>query len=372
MSRYERVPFDDEWPRLTCVQVSGNDDLEKRGGIVEDESPSSPSAHVNTPISSRPPSFSSLDPLDPLDERNERYELAASFQLDDDDDDEEEATDKYNEHSRLHHRASDDSLASTISHHSTSRSTSAQHTTNVPSLLPVPSPFAPHETTTSVQPSGYVPRSGTDGVFANLAVKDPDVVDGKYDEPLPSYESAAADAAPPYWETTIITPGMDSDEVYVDGLPVGNFFAFIWNAMISMSFQFVGFLLTYLLASSHAARNGSRAGLGVILIQYGFYLRDAPQMQMPDGTVLPDPENTPGEAPPVGDNGPVPNDDVSDQLPKAEWMSYLLMVIGWFILIRSVGEYYRVKQLEKAVRATPTALGAAPAVVADGEGERAV
>lgn len=369
MSRYERVCFQVGLSRLTALQVSGNDDSEKRANVVlEDDSPSSPSAHVNTPISSRPPSFSSLDPLD---ERNERYELAASFQPDDDEDDEE--TDHWNEQSRLHHSASNDSLASTISHHSTSRSTSAPHTsTNVPSLLAVPSPFGPHETTTSVPSAGYVPRSGTDGVFANLSAKDADVPDGKYDEPLPSYETAAADAAPPYWETTIITPGMDSDEVYVDGLPVGNFFAFIWNAMISMSFQFVGFLLTYLLASSHAARNGSRAGLGVILIQYGFYLRDAPQMQMPDGTVLPDPDTPTGDAPPVGDNGPVPNDDIPDQLPKAEWMSYLLMVIGWFILIRSVGEYYRVKQLEKAVRATPTALGATPAVVAEGEGDRAV
>jgi hypothetical protein len=39
-----------------------------------------------------------------------------------------------------------------------------------------------------------------------------------------------------------------------------------------MSFQFVGFLLTTLLSTSHAAKNGSRAGLGVTLIQYGLYL----------------------------------------------------------------------------------------------------
>ena len=89
---------------------------------------------------------------------------------------------------------------------------------------------------------------------------------------------------------------------------------------------------------------------------------------MPDGTVLPDPDSSG-----VGENGPMPNDDMPAQgLPKAEWMSYLLMVIGWFILIRSVGEYYRVKQLEKAVRATPTIIGGPAAVVAEGEGEGAV
>src|SRR5579859_3045939 len=304
MSRYERVlhPFERR-SVLTLNKVSNrNEDSEyRRNSMTQASSVSSLSANVNTPISSRPPSFSSLDALD---ERNERYSLAASFQPDDDeDDDDEEDESKYNENSRLHRNTSSDSLSSTISQHSTSN-------LRAPALSTVPSPFARDETTSSIPPaSRLAPPAGTDGVFANLAAKpDPDTPD-KYDEPLPSYEVAAADAAPPYWETTIITPGMDSDEVYVDGLPVGNFFAFIWNAMISMSFQFVGFLLTYLLASSHAARNGSRAGLGVILIQYGFYLRDAPQMQIPDGTVLPDPDNVAGDAPPVGDNGPIPNDD---------------------------------------------------------------
>lgn len=345
MSRYERVTGSFV-PRLILNQVSSQNTL-------DDDTPSSPSAHVDTPISSRPPSFSSLDPLV---EQNERYKLAASFDNDDDDEEEEQ-----NERSRLHPRSSTDSLPS-------QRSRSTHHpTSNAPSLLAVPSPFARDETTTSAPATRYVPRSGTDGVFANLSAKpDPDSLDSKYDEPLPSYETAAADAAPPYWETTIITPGIDSDEVYVDGLPVGTFFSFIWNAMISMSFQFVGFLLTYLLASSHAARNGSRAGLGVILIQYGFYMRDTPG-GADGGTVLPDPDNMAGE------NGPMPDDSMpAEQLPKLEWMSYLLMVIGWFILIRSVGEYYRVKQLEKAVRATPTFMGGSIAVVAEGEGGDAV
>jgi hypothetical protein len=59
----------------------------------------------------------------------------------------------------------------------------------------------------------------------------------------------------------------------VDGLPVGHLFGFAWNLLVSMSFQFVGFLLTYLLHTTHAAKNGSRAGLGITLIQYGFYMR---------------------------------------------------------------------------------------------------
>ena len=59
----------------------------------------------------------------------------------------------------------------------------------------------------------------------------------------------------------------------MDSLPTGSLLSFCWNMLVSISFQFVGFLLTYLLHTSHAARLGSRAGLGVTLIQYGFALR---------------------------------------------------------------------------------------------------
>lgn len=103
-------------------------------------------------------------------------------------------------------------------------------------------------------------------------------------EAPPSYASAQADAVPPYWETTIHAPfAPDSEgDLIVDSLPTGSLFSFCWNLLVSLSFQFVGFLLTYLLHTSHAARLGSRAGLGVTLIQYGFALRG--RLENADGT----------------------------------------------------------------------------------------
>ena len=59
----------------------------------------------------------------------------------------------------------------------------------------------------------------------------------------------------------------------IDGLPTGTVFSFAWNFLISISFQFVGFMLTYLLHTTHAGKYGSRAGLGVTLIQYGLFSR---------------------------------------------------------------------------------------------------
>jgi Protein of unknown function (DUF2370) len=108
--------------------------------------------------------------------------------------------------------------------------------------------------------------------------------DARQDAP-PSYASAQADAVPPYWETTVHAPFAPNSigEMVIDSLPTGSLFSFCWNLLVSISFQFVGFLLTYLLHTSHAARFGSRAGLGITLIQYGFALRN--RINTSDGTV---------------------------------------------------------------------------------------
>ncbi|CAD6884373.1 unnamed protein product [Tilletia controversa] len=186
-------------------------------------------------------------------------------------------------------------------------------------------PLAGPSSARSSRPRAGVVGGGTnqDGVFANMSAKperrrrrardarngasngenggddnqeDRGSDDDLEDETLPpTYQAAAADAAPPYWETTILGPsGMggvlypmapgglgwtpggaqvgEVEDLILEGLPVGNFFGFAWNLAVSMCFQFVGFLLTYLLHTTHAAKCGSRAGLGITLIQYGLYL----------------------------------------------------------------------------------------------------
>jgi hypothetical protein len=194
--------------------------------------------------------------------------------------------------------------------------------------------------------------------------------------PPQTYEQAAADAAPPYWETTILAPGAyDPNEVYIDGLPVGSFFSFAWNAMISMSFQLVGFLLTYLLHTTHAAKNGSRAGLGVTLIQYGFYMRSnsggGGAGAVPgDGAVVPeDPDSHDFDADKVAQAGGAAG-GVQD-MAGAEWMAYALMVVGWFILIRSIAQFLAARRHEQLVLQSPDR-GLGTAVVAEGESSERV
>lgn len=196
--------------------------------------------------------------------------------------------------------------------------------------------------------------------------------------PVQSYEQAAADATPPYWETTIHAPGMSSDEVYVDGLPVGSVFSFIWNGMISMSFQLVGFLLTYLLHTTHAAKNGSRAGLGLTLVQYGFYMRgsdphdDSGNPGQFSNSSPPDPNSHDFDPNAVdgsaagGQGGSGTGAGGLGGLSSTDWISYLLMIIGWFILIRAVSDFLRARRHEQLVRQSP-ARGLPVPIVADGE-----
>lgn len=135
-------------------------------------------------------------------------------------------------------------------------------------------------------------------------------------------------------------------DMIVDSLPTGSLFSFCWNMLVSISFQFVGFLLTYLLHTSHAARLGSRAGLGVTLIQYGFALRGRlDDMDSASGwpEIKPIPEPHPdfhsaAEAEAwteahrnvTGTAMPTPDDQADAFLANAtaEWLSFFLMTIG--------------------------------------------
>ncbi|GAB7352143.1 hypothetical protein MBLNU459_g2633t1 [Dothideomycetes sp. NU459] len=257
--------------------------------------------------------------------------------------------------------------------------------TEVASATPTPGPRNLDRRVTEInmfmpggRSSGRVYGGGSgstrDGVFSNISAKP--IRGEELEEKPPTYEQAAADSAPPYWETTIMAPGsFNSDDIFVDGLLVGSFFSFVWNALISMSFQLIGFLLTYLLHTTHAAKHGSRAGLGITLIQYGFTFRSTPSDPV---------TGMPGGAPTGDPSGAIPSDPnahnfdasqvagmadaaaVDAGITAADWISYALMIVGWFILIRAVSDFVRARRQEQMVRASPDR-GLGVAVVASNE-----
>ncbi|KAJ3050308.1 hypothetical protein HK097_008718 [Rhizophlyctis rosea] len=194
------------------------------------------------------------------------------------------------------------------------------------------------------EPSSSRPRPlpfqtrGSDGVFANLSAKPeaPTTSTKAFQEiEPPSYADVVQSEPPPFYETTVFSTIGEDGEVLIDGLPVGNYFAFFINMFISMSFDFIGFLLTTLMATSHAARCGSRSGLGFTLIRYALYIRTAQyEKDVEDYQALYDPENP----------------ETPEQIQaENEWMSWLLLAAGFVIILRSNADYIRARRMQDIV-----------------------
>lgn len=153
--------------------------------------------------------------------------------------------------------------------------------------------------------------------------------------------------------------------------------------MISMSFQLVGFLLTYLLHTTHAAKNGSRAGLGITLVQYGFTMKGAASLAPNndpspgfDSSVPSDPNSHDFDPNAVSSGGGassgMESTPASSGISSSDWLAYGLMIVGWFVLIKSISDFIRARRHEQLVLQSPDR-GLGVAVVAEGESpERSV
>ncbi|RKP35529.1 hypothetical protein BJ085DRAFT_24661, partial [Dimargaris cristalligena] len=175
-----------------------------------------------------------------------------------------------------------------------------------------------------------------DGVFFNISAKPDLYADKPPNEPLPSYQEVVGEQAPPYFDPTVVAIGTDTGEILIEGLPVGNLFVFALNMLVSTVFQLVGFLLTYLLHSSHAAKDGSFVGLGITFLHFGFYIRSR----------IAHPNQYGNDGHPSSQTG------ITNGMHNV-YLSYILMVIGWFIVLRSVADYIRVKRLQLAIMSSP-------------------
>ncbi|KAG0269738.1 hypothetical protein DFQ27_002407 [Actinomortierella ambigua] len=203
---------------------------------------------------------------------------------------------------------------------------------------PLPSSSTPASGSRASTPSSSrrVIGSGNDGVFANLSAK-PRVEKLATEELPPPYKQAALDATPAYYETTVNTPDYLDDDVLVEGLPVGNIYGFVWNFVVSMSFQFVGFFLTYLLHTSHSTKNGSKAGLGVTFITMG--------IQMMNG-------NAPNEDQDADTGYMYRAGQSLRAMTEYIWLSYIMLILGTFLLLRSFYDFARVMRMESIINAT--------------------
>lgn len=117
-------------------------------------------------------------------------------------------------------------------------------------------------------------------------------------------------------------------DMIVDDLPTGSWYLFVANIFISYFFQFIGFLFTYLLHTTHAAKYGSRVGLGLTLINFGFYSRK----QAVDEIV---PPPTPSWNETLSFSGSTPVNVTTIEMSmetydvsSRDWVAFLLMTLG--------------------------------------------
>lgn len=209
---------------------------------------------------------------------------------------------------------------------------------------------------------------GTDGVFRNLMAK-PDSESSRVTEEIhpPTYEEAAVDASPEYWESTIISP-MYEDEVFIQGLPVGNVANFIWNLLVTVAFQLVGFVLCYLLHTSHAAKHGTRSGLGITFILFGHSQLPTNSGRSDKIPVRYQPDNADLRDVTISlsiKNGKIDSYSLGFQhdsdsmvagaIYKAPYLAYAMIAFGIFILIKAIIDFWSMKQVEKKILAPPLA-----------------
>lgn len=170
-----------------------------------------------------------------------------------------------------------------------------------------------------------------------------------------------------------------------------------------MAFQLVGFLLTYLLHTTHAAKNGSRAGLGITLISWGFHMRtvldkdegssggygnpsqpnnhDFDPTQIGDGAARMVRRATSGIVSRAATSavsgvsslvrrlagGNVSNNPEDyDNSVMASWLAYLIMIIGWIILLKAVMDFIKARRHEQLILQSPDR-GLSVPIVAEGE-----
>ncbi|ORX50771.1 hypothetical protein BCR36DRAFT_583349 [Piromyces finnis] len=151
-----------------------------------------------------------------------------------------------------------------------------------------------------------------DGVFSNLNAK-PEVRSSR----LPTYFEVTGDYAneldDPNIEVSIGQDFEDYGELLVNGLQVGSWYGYWGTILVSAVFEFIGFIFTFFLTSSHSSKNGSVSGLGIILFKYA-----------------------------------ICNFPIYDT-----WFIFFLYILGVLLCIKGFLDYKKIKRIEKIVNSDP-------------------
>ncbi|KAG4093414.1 hypothetical protein H8356DRAFT_1277730 [Neocallimastix lanati (nom. inval.)] len=165
-----------------------------------------------------------------------------------------------------------------------------------------------------------------DGVFSNLNEK-PEV----RSDALPTYTQVTGEPEldPFYgYEVAYCHIGEFYGEMLFNSIPAGTWGGLIISALFSFIFDFIGFIMTFFLSTSHGTRKGSLIGLGLTLIRYGFYILIGIEDTAGDTTT--------DELESIGYNGLI------DQWWFGKWVGFVMIGIAAFIIYHSITRFIRV------------------------------
>ncbi|KAI8619491.1 hypothetical protein BC830DRAFT_770290 [Chytriomyces sp. MP71] len=194
--------------------------------------------------------------------------------------------------------------------------------------------------------------AGADGVFGHLGVVsaafDDTEASSKSSAEPPGYRDVFLDqvtieenvdpgALPHYLDAGVTVGGVvcEDGDVLVDGMPVGDFFSFFANLFISMSFDFIGFLMTSMLATSHAAKCGAKSGLGITFMRYGMLVLEK-DAEVEDATARYNPQDY---------------DRVERIAKHNDMIAYIMILFGAFIMMRANADYVKAQRVRNVMLA---------------------
>ncbi|KAG0290747.1 hypothetical protein BGZ98_003301 [Dissophora globulifera] len=211
--------------------------------------------------------------------------------------------------------------------------------------------YAAQPEASSSSSSTRVRPTASDGVFANISAK-PEVEGQKNNElQPPTYDSAVQDITPPYFEMAVASPNVFGNEILVEGIPVGTLFQFFWNVagltMVNFGIRMRGGLGAMFGNTDDNYNNpnvgpptlGSAGEITNVDKNYPVYVDDTGYVSEPDATYGSDSGNVASQM------------EWFDAGMENHWVSLILMITGWLIIVKALAEYATAKRTERIMKA---------------------
>ncbi|ORX59354.1 hypothetical protein BCR36DRAFT_317502 [Piromyces finnis] len=171
-----------------------------------------------------------------------------------------------------------------------------------------------------------------DGVFSNLNEK-PEI----RSDALPTYTEVTGEAEfdPFYgYEVTYCRIGEFYGEMLINSIPAGTWAGMVLSAFFSFIFDFIGFIMTFFLSTSHGTRKGALIGVALTIFRYGLLIITDSDNPM-DGSPADE------EFEYNGING------IVDQWWYGKWVGFAMMGLSIFIIYYSISRFKRILKVKE-------------------------